>query len=128
MQSKSHNNNNGLLKKIKVFFMETDIRVLTFSPSIAILVIIFTWALISGKILRLEDPFPYTSLILGVSLVFLSLIGVIQIIRREVPGPGVFARPIRGTFAIISGVFFLLIFGVGGLVAIYIGFQNLLTK
>lgn len=112
--------------KFKSFIMETDIRVLTFSPAVVCLIVIFTWAFVSGKILRLNNPLPYTSILVGLSFLLASSVGVIQIIRREVPGP--LGNPIKGVYAIISEVLFALGFGAGGLIALIIGFQLLFSK
>jgi hypothetical protein len=92
--------------------METDIRILTFGPPIIIFIIMIVSAFLLDKFLRIEEPRQFGFLIVGVSSIFIGLIGVIQIIRREVPG--LLGNTVKGVYAVFSGILFLLFLALVG--------------
>jgi hypothetical protein len=126
MKSNSSKNPNKLWEKFKTFIMETDIRFLTFGPPIVIFLIMIALAFLLNKFLRIGEPGQFGFLIVGVSSIFIGLIGVIQIIRREVPGP--FGNTIKGVYAVFSGIVFLLFFSIGGIFILISGIQSLSSK
>jgi hypothetical protein len=112
------------LIRINQFIEENDIRILVFAPPI----IAFAGLLLGVFVINLlSDGHPYqpiTDLLLGTVLLFPCFSGYAEIYKREMPGP--FGGIIKGTLAVLSGWFIIILFGIGGVAFLLHGISTLL--
>jgi hypothetical protein len=117
MKANFPKNHENILDKMKSIIMETDIWLLSTVIIVSIFVTILTIALFFDKILMINMSDQFSSKLLGCSFVLSSLLGLIYMIRGEIPGP--FGKPIRGFYAVLSGLLILLFFGFGGIFVLF---------
>ncbi len=115
-----------ILQRIKTFFDETDIYTLAFMPPIlgfgGYLVSLFIIENLSKK----PIPESYIYIGLGVSSLIMSISGIAEIYKKEMPGS--LGKVIKGTMAVISGLIIVVLFGFGGLVVLTYGLNILISK
>jgi hypothetical protein len=96
---------------IRKIIDETDIRVLVFWPPIIGFALLLLWMSIKKPAMDREIFQSLNYLVLGICSLFPSFSGVVEIYKREIPGP--FGGVIGGRAAIVSGVVMVLMFGLG---------------
>ncbi len=115
-----------VLQKIKLFFDETDIRVLVFTPPTLGFGIYLAVFLIMETLLENGTPESYIYIGLGITSMIACIGGIAEIYKKEAPGS--LGKIIKGKMAIISGVFIVLLFGSGGLYVLIYGMSLLFSK
>jgi hypothetical protein len=103
--------------KLNHIIEKTDIRIVVYAPPIigfiGFLVGIFVMNLFTGG-----HPYrPVTDILSGISSSLLCFSGYSEIYKREMPGPlgGIY----KGNWAVVSGVFTIIIFGPLGAIALF---------
>jgi hypothetical protein len=106
------------------FIEETDIRILVFFPPVIGLVVLFLGFLMMNVLTDGKPPRSVIFILLGLLSFLLCFSGYAEIHKREMPGPlgGIY----RGSIAIISGVFTIILFGLLGATALIYGFATLI--
>jgi hypothetical protein len=110
---------NDMWKNIKLLILRTDIKILIFIPllfALATMILIFY---IGKHVFPDRIPDYYYGLNIILCAFISSLSGVIQITRRETYGP--MGSPIRGLWAILMGVLWVLFcLSIGAVAAYYL--------
>ena len=115
-----------MLQRVKNFFDENNIFVLTFMPPMlgfgGYLVSLFVIEMLSKK----PIPASYIYIGCGVASLIECVAGVAQIYKKEMPGS--FEKVIKGNTAVVSGVMIVVLFGFGGIVCFLYGLTILMSQ
>jgi hypothetical protein len=112
MKSITPQNQKSGLSKLKTYILEADILLVSLIPLLSAFTLLIAIALFFNKVLKTKLPIQYSSKLIGAFLIFISVVGLLYIIRRECPGP--LGKPIKGIYAIFTGtILFLCFFGAG---------------
>ena len=112
------------MMKLNRIIQETDIRLLVYAPPI-IGFIGFLIGMFVMNLLTNGHPYqPVTDILSGILSSLLCFSGYSQIYKKELPGPlgGIY----EGNWAVVSGVFIILVFGFLGAIALIHGIGTLL--
>ena len=113
-----------IFAKINHFIEQTDIRILVYAPPL----IGFVAWLIGITVMNLFSDGsayqPITNILLGALSFLICFSGYAQIYKKEMPGllGGIY----KGNWAVVSGVFTIVIFGFLGVIVVIYGVSDLL--
>ena len=102
------------------WFYRINIYLLVFFPLLMFLFLVPFFFFVGEKIYGDNTPESYSAITSAICILFGSLSGIFQIIRKEGPGP--FGSPIYGVWPVITGAIFVSIFGVVAIILLYYGF------
>ena len=110
------------MKRIKMFFKKADIVLLVSIPIILSLGLLAGSPIFLEKMIPESNPDTYFPIVGAISSVIAGLSGLAQIIRRE--APGFMGLPIRGGFAVFTGVLWLSMCWGASIALIYLAFTS----
>lgn len=115
--SKSDNQyEKSLLSKLLSFIEERPIGTISFVPPLIAGCFVVIWGVIKNRLLP-ESPQVYNFVVLSIASIVISLVGLVYLYRKEMPGP-ISGTTIKGGVAIISGIVLFLFFcglGIAGI-------------
>lgn len=105
-----------MLKKFLQLIDESDIRTLVYVPPILGLLGFITWFFLARYITKGQINNVSFDIAIGITLLFQCISGIAEIRKKEMPGS--IGQIVRGKIAIVSGIFLIVFFGLGGLLAL----------
>jgi hypothetical protein len=94
------------------FFMKSPIDIVSGIPLVVAIVLVVSWGLIKEQFLP-DVPQMYNFFVIAFASIIMGCIGIIYIVRKEMPGP-VAGKTIKGNCAVISGLILAAFFGILG--------------
>jgi hypothetical protein len=119
MRSKFIEISSVVLRKIKGFFDNNDIRSLTFVPPILAFGFFISFFFLADSLSEKPVPESYLYIIFAIACFIECIAGAAQIYKREMPGP--VGKIIKGNMAVVSGLLILVFFCVGGVYFFMLG-------
>lgn len=117
---------NGLIWQLMHFIEETDIRFLVYVPPLLGIVGFVISLFIASLIANGRPNQAFIDIALGILFLTFLIPGFAEIYKREMPGS--FGKVIKGKYAVVSGAIYIVVFGLGSIVAFLSGFNSIFSK
>jgi len=104
------------LRKLLSFIEERPISTISLIPPLIAGFLVVIWGVVKNRFLP-EFPQVYSFIVLSTASIIISLVGLVYLYRKEMPGP-TSSTTIKGGVAILSGIVLFLFFCGLGLVGI----------
>lgn len=101
----------GLLDSLYIWCGTINIYILVITPIVTALFLLGILSLIGERVFGSDVPEVYYAVSGLIFLIFVSISGVVQILRREGPGP--WGNPVFGAWPVINGCIIVLICALG---------------